>query len=711
MKKATISGATVCLFIAASLGSSAAYAQEVDPVGQVQAAFEDMSGWLGEGESGQGWHSYLKSDELRAQLAAGDKADKEVVGQVLEQYSSGAAGLSSRRFVAVRRGLEEWLAVLSLPKAHEVPALVREASAGFTPVSPSEVRSSLQQVRGALVPLGYLLRGTNGQGWRRFLGWDALESQLSEAEPDMEVLEAIADKFASGQRGLELPRFQAVGTALADYVTKLRVAHDPEAEQHYGEQLEALASALEAFQRKPDGAQLETAAKALQWLEDRGQAAEVAEHVRRHFFKPNLRIELSAGLVTFGFSRGERTEPTEVNDLVGSSRVRGSGTSTSTVESILVPHPRVAVIHNIMTGVTRLGSTAAGDNGVTVRSTSLTDYSAIKQLSISPNGFRDYPATARARTTSEIQSINPGGYPYDRVRSAVYERLPGNQRAAARRAEQRIRTKMDRNWSERTAEANKSFHSRFRKPLVDLGAFPSELRFSTLTDRMRVVGREARPGEPSAATEPPERIAGHDMFVRVHETMANNMWRAMYGGRTMTQDEFNAEMQQFFGESERFQRDEDEVPWEMTFDAESPMTMMFGDGTLTMTIRATRFRSGDAPFQNHAMNMTAKYKVVRSGGGSKAVRQGDVVVLPPGYVVGKSGTLSAGQLGVRRQLLKLSDDMFDKELLGDGIELSGDWEEAGTLQLKHMQTHGDWLSLGWKLESTTTAKKETAEEE
>ncbi len=80
---------------------------------EARVAYEELIDWLAGSPHLQGWRDYLASRELEQQLRRADAADPAVVSRVLSQYSSGAAGLDHRQFVAVRLALRSWLAALS----------------------------------------------------------------------------------------------------------------------------------------------------------------------------------------------------------------------------------------------------------------------------------------------------------------------------------------------------------------------------------------------------------------------------------------------------------------------------------------------------------------------------------------------------------------------------------------------------------------------
>ena len=52
--------------------------------------------------------------------------------------------------------------------------------------------------------------------------------------------------------------------------------------------------------------------------------------------------------------------------------------------------------------------------------------------------------------------------------------------------------------------------------------------------------------------------------------------------------------------------------------------------------------------------------------------------------------------------------LFKEEIAGEGISLSGKWENAGKLRLRQLDCLNGWIALGWEKPSkdVRTAKKE-----
>src|SRR5687768_18530643 len=106
--------------VALLLGATTGRAERPLAEAQVQRSLDELQTWIGGGAKGEGWAKFLKTDLLTAELAKGEQANKQAVGEVLAQYESGKPGLDRPRFQAVREALVAWNAQLQQPVPQEL---------------------------------------------------------------------------------------------------------------------------------------------------------------------------------------------------------------------------------------------------------------------------------------------------------------------------------------------------------------------------------------------------------------------------------------------------------------------------------------------------------------------------------------------------------------------------------------------------------------
>src|SRR5262249_6445857 len=157
----------------------------------------------------------------------------------------------------------------------------------------------------------------------------------------------------------------------------------------------------------------------------------------------------------------------------GSSRTEGQTVAR------LKPYDHVAVIHNEFRGTTSSRTTAYASQA-TVYSRGTTTIHAITQIALDRHGFKEYPTTAAADTTSYTENIDSAYQAQASQR--VESNRPENNARSSRRAEDSIRERMDRETAKQIAEANADFDRRYVNPLTRYDAYPADLRFSSTAD-------------------------------------------------------------------------------------------------------------------------------------------------------------------------------------------------------------------------------------
>jgi hypothetical protein len=678
----------------------------------VRQAHDSLTRWLGSDENAANWKSYLMSDELTGQLQRGRKADRQVVKAIVAKYSGNTPGLSLVPFAAVRDALRAWQTELATPTADDLPQAARDAKTDFRPPTAQEVARAKTSTQRALDALETFVGSSSG--WRTVLKLDDLHAELKKPQPEPDVLAEVLRRFTRDYRGLEMRQFTAVRDSLADYLWKVRIAQDAKAEATYKEQLDSLADALTAYRASQKLSDLEKAARAIRWLEDRGQAPLMTKVARQTYWKPNVYVEISAPVVVYGFEEKiDETEP--INEYRNNAQVVGSSRTVGPTVAKLKPFDRVGVIHNEFEGATYSRSTAYASQA-TVYSRATTTIHAIKQISIDRNGFHDYPTTAAASTQSYTEGID-SAYA-SQASQRVEASRPENNDRASRKAENNIRERLDRETRKQLDEANADYYRQFVNPLTKYDAFPGELHFSTTGDALVVKGTQAMGALLAATGEPPPSPEKRDLVRRTHQSWMNNTAWAMYAGRTVPEEEFRKELTDVLGrEPKRLKRTNENPPWTITFEADSPISVQLGQGTVLVSLHGTSFKSGKSRAQDIPMNVTASYTVAKDDKGPKYVRQGKLQVFPPDVVakfdkdgdgflnrdeedaLNKSGTqLTAGQSSLRGQLEDDFANLFEPEIRPEPQTLSGRWKSLGQLKPDYLAISPGWMTIGYMID-------------
>lgn len=689
---ATVAIAVVCFVL-----TGAARADESQE--QLRSALESMHSWVDSSDHGEGWRKFLRSSELSAQLNSGSGIDQKLLGEILAKYETDTPGLDRPRFVAVREALGAWLTQMNRPELstrEQLPEFVLASAQEFRPIPAQDVAAARKDVTKAITQLErYLGQGSaNTQAWHAYLQWDALKEEMAKEQPDLKRLGGMYRLYVENYEGLELPVFSNIGDSLLRYGALATMSKQANLDAWYGQQIETLAKTLESYAAKPNNQDNETIGRILSQLESANQAEEVVAAVRRHYSTPNLLVRASSTLVGAGIARDVDQVDKITDNILGTS-IHGTGHTVGHVSLQFVPNSEQAEMETVLSAKTT--SKTVGYNGpVTIYAGGVTTIDARKKMLIDEDGISGLPATCQARTNSNVHSLDAG-----RIASKIaWKRIAQSKgkanRIAASHAEARVRGRLDREAAPMIADANKSFATHYRNPMLRLRQYPSLLKLTTDTDYLYVTALQANRSQIAAPSAPSELPGETDLAARVHETLMNNLIEGLLGGRTVNDDSMRQAIMDLRGElPEKFQEKEDQDPWSITFAKRDPITVSLDGNGFEITIRGSRYTSGDRKYS--AMNVHAAYTFALTAEGALFTRQGQVEILPPGFKEGED-RLSASQLALTKILEKKFVKVFSEEIKAEGIELPGKWAHLGRLKPVELTSEAGWLNIAWNIE-------------
>lgn len=589
----------------------------------------------------------------------------------------------------------------------DLAALVHQSKQSAVRASRQQLESSRSHLAAAVDRLRQYLDsgGANGTAWKRYLRFDDLSAAVRHPDSvDRETLEDVYIRFRADQVGLELPVFHEVALALRDWLDAVDRQSHPVAQEDLDRRLEQLTAQLETFQRQRDADELAKIAAALGWLSRHGQAGSLVSALRQRLSRPNLHVHLSQRLITAATDR-TADDVEQVRDMILGTTVIGRGHTLGHVRTRLVPSERYALLETVIEAVNE--AQTVGYNGpARVGSLSRTELTGRKRFMLDANGFAVWPASATAQTTSRTYGVwsNKHGCVDRLVRRVAQKRL-GQQKAsseqvAAQHARGRLERRLDGEANRQLAQSNANYLGRLRNPLFRTGHLPRELRFSTTADDLQLVALHDGPARLAAPLPPPEPNGGLAMSVRLHESLANNLAEDFLAGRTLDQEQLDQLVVRLFGRvPKQLADDERRGPWSLTFAAHDPITLRIASDAAMVTIRGRRFASEDREFRT-PMNITARYRLLREHDAVRAVREGEIEVLPPGFTPGRR---IPPRLSTVRSLLKRRfENIFTPEIASQGLVLPGQWSRAGRLDLVQLDARDGWLALGW----VTSAERE-----
>jgi hypothetical protein len=712
---------------------------------EVSASLNELETWLATSDHGPAWNQYLQTETLRAQLAATDGADADKVRTILARYKSDVAGLDRRRFVAVRAAMADWLVQLSLPSADDLSAAAVAAKGQFVAPSDDDIAQSHQQAVRALGELERFLNRNRARaaGWKTYLKWDDVTGALASDKPDLDALKFAADQLANDHAGLEKQRFLAARRALRQVVDRRRVLlNTAGARKTYEKYATDVAAMLKEYDSQASHYESVEIARRLGFMQRLGQGDQLIAAVRHHYAHPNLVAYINSDIATAGMET-EIDEPTEVRDTIQGAYVVANGHTTGAVRATLVPDPARAVFELAMTGVTEAKAVAHA-RSVRVFSTSTTQLNATKRVYFSPDGLTSDPADASASSSNRFTGVSaPRQFVEKLAWKQAHKKKSSAEAEASRKAARKLRGRVDEQAAEQLSDANESYLTQFRNPLLRREAFPERFDVYTDGDAVRIKMLQATAEQLAAPSPPAAPVPDADMAVRLHESVINNFAAAFLGGVTMVSegapeevvaalkrraaDVQIAKQGEGLGQFQQKRLDKvnqrrkaegkpplkeqtvDDDDWfAITFAQRDPVSVEFRNGTVKFTIRGVRFlgpqqvEPTSAKDTSDDFSISAAYTIAKDQYGGLTLTMADpkkdlnVIWSPVERGVKNVGL---GNVGVKAKLQK----RFGKLLLGENnenavieifpLELPGNWAKLGELKYTVAESKGGWMSI------------------
>lgn len=583
------------------------------------------------------------------------------------------------------------------------PASIEElcaaAKQAYSPLKAADLEKAKTALLEKIAFLEDRLRedGENGQEWNTYLKLDKLKEQLAAAGgPQAETLAKIQERFDAENAGLNLIWFAEVRRTLWRYRTIDEALKNPELQKGFEGLMGELPARLKQYAESPTANLSDQIGAVAAWVEMIGQAEMLLAAIDENYRRPNLLLSASHNFVAAGMSREiDREEP--ITDCILGMYIRGDGRTTGTLTVETIPNGGEAIIEMLMEG--RTESKNVGSRGaVRVYSDAITTFTARKRIFVNGDEIHSEPATCEAECDTTITGIcatNGMRLVENVARKRVSQNFCQAQWIAARHAEDRVCRQFDAQAEELLAEANQSYADSFREPLWQRGLFPNKMQIASTDSGIDVTALAAEADQLAASSEPPQAPAS-DLALRMHESFVNNLAAEALAGRTLGEEEMLSMLKDALGRvPEHFQAEAGEAPWAITFAAKQPLVFIAKDNGFTIVIHTDAFARGDSEYPG--MDITAVYKIEKTADGYKAVRQGEVSILPPGFEVGKDTRLSVRQQTLRELIGRRFDKAFRKEIIPEPLELTGRWKKLGKLPLSHWQTADGWIITTWKL--------------
>lgn len=581
--------------------------------------------------------------------------------------------------------------------------LIDDARNQFLPPDSIQVAQPRRQLLASIRKLDDWLSkaGENGKRWKKYFDLDQARRLAEQEDPltaeDFSRLYHELGQCHQGYPGLELSPITGYAAAVERYAS-LREAAAPTAKADF----ERALSVIEETLKSGDVSQPKLLfAASVDQLRRWRQAPQLVAQIEKHYSRPNLLVQVSRSVAAAGIDRDLRPETMPVQDSILGASIHGFARARGHANLALVPSTGVAMF-DVLIDVQHDSRNVSTQGPVSVSSVGHTELRARKRVLLDDTGLRVYPAMSSASIYGRITGV--GTYRHG-LRGRITRRV-GARRAAERKptveailaqhAEAKLNQRVEKSLAKYLYDVHQWYRDRFWLRLVRNGEVPNPMRFSTTTNSVLLVARQANKGHLAASTDPPALERGLDVAVRIHESFVNNTSCGMLAGKDRTIKEFRDYLAGLFGRPTSVPSKPEPSSPRIRFDSAEPVAFHFTQGGADLSIRGAAFNFGEN-WTEIPMNITVRYIFERDGLGLKLIRRGQVEVLPPGFIKGER--LSIPELALRKQIMdqvpQMLSDLEGRKAWSQGLNFPGAWSDVGPMRLQQFSSEEGWLVLGW----------------
>ena len=639
----------------------------------------------------------LKYDALESLLRQGVTAKKSDIAKLRDHYIETIPEFNKKTRLSaeqIRQALEQWVQSLPSQDLKQILEQLKKQPPAFTPITDGQVTNARTALDASLANMtAFLNAGEVAFDWKEQLQWGLLQEELAKEKPNPARMQASLNGFYGAEVvGLESPEFTNVRTALRAYMNATFFKNNPNSKAMYEAQIGNLITALENY---TDHANNDTAwqvGRIIGWLDRAGQASEIQQQIRYHFYQPNIYVHVSQNLISAGeLMEVDETEQLKMTvkglDVVGEARLRGQ------ISFQIAESQEKATLRVILDG-TAISRNVAEKSGVTVVTRGTTTLQATKLVSFDGDGFTTEPAQAEATTKLELDSIDGPSSTHESIAKSKFIKMRSqNEKDASAVAVESVTTKMDSQVLELLANVIDGYQDKVRNPLIRRGGFPVNVNSTSTQDYIRLNMLQTGRYQLASPTDPPALNKGTDVALRLHESFVRNFTEVVLGGVELTDEKLVEHMTDLGAEiPEELKTGKGKKSWAITFSNTQPISVSFRDNQLEIAIQGRQFRDG-AKVINDKIRIAATYNVLKTDEGMQLVREGDVDV----RFMGKT-SLTVGQVAMKTVMSKKFNAFFKDDIVGKGgIALPGNWASAGNLILQQIVSDNGWLMLSYNL--------------
>lgn len=724
---------------------TAAYADDPADTSRLESALNELDAWIGPAAKGDRWRTFLHSEELRRQIAAGANADLEQVTGIAQKYHSGIAGLELRRFAAVRQALDAWLESLIAHSDQSLSDLVWTLRGEHQPLTnerfAAERKSLCASTQALLAEIESLPGDTN---WKEYLRWELLEPHF---EDDCEInretlqqLDAVLRRFHTDEPGLELPVFTETALAIERYRELAfwnALARRRDTSAIYETYVKQLQEQLRRHEESPTVETERQIGKSLAVIDYLGHAPALVKVIRARYDQPNVMAHVSLDALNRLPQPVYQIQP--VRDCILGANVRGTAQTSGDV--MFVSHEsdnHIALDVHLAGHITT--NTLGYRKPVVVSTTGHTNYSAMKRLTISDQRFDASDAFVSASTRNRTNSIRKTGGKFGKkfvekiAWKKVREKKAQGERIAAQKARRRVASGFDERVIEALTQGRVNYEGKIQFPIIRRGFVSDYTHFTSTTNALMAHLSLATGRQIATSSRPPERNPKNDITVQMHETAINNFLPSVLSGVIMVQDvedqpqRLEGDVPEWLKKAAAEKRAEGEPgdptpadptpadvieegleekfrPYRLELNSEHPASVSFNDNVMTLRLRFAKVipntQEDKPPLDN--WDFLVSYKVTDRDGTIALTRVGEIEVFPTGFDPRWDTKLSSEQVGYRNNLARNLNrranqgEGFPQEIIVPQIKLSNEGKPTREFKLRQLDCDDGWLTVGYQV--------------
>ena len=715
----------------------AAYAGDPADTIRLEASLNELDAWIGPAAKGDKWRAYLRTEELRRQIAAGADADLEPVAGVLQQYSSGIAGLEMRRFATVRRELQNWFQSLVEHSSEDLASLVWTLRGEHRPMTDERFAAVRRELRDRVRELERVIATSKIENhWREFLRWDLLEPHFQDDvainRQSLENLDAVLRRFHSDRPGMEQPAFTRTAGAIERYRELAfwnALARRRDTSGIYENYVKRLQEQMRRHLEAPTVETTRQIGKTLGMIECQGQSPALLAAVRSRYSQPNVVAEVSVEALNGLAEPICKMQP--VRDCILGANVRGSALTSGEVSfASYESGDHISLGINLTGHITT--NTVGYKKPVQVKTTGHTNYAASKRLTLSDERFHATSARVSARTNNHTYSVKKTGGKIGRrliekiAWKKVRESKAKGERIAAQKARRRVSESFDEKVLEALTQGRKNYDGKFRTPMLRRGFILDQMHFASTAGVLMAQVSLATDKQISTDAVPPAKNLGNDITVQVHETAVNNYLPFLLSGVGMSQEaqdqpqQLEGDVPEWLKKAAAEKKDADAPtpaeampeelrepfkPYRLVFNSEHPASASFDESRLTLRLRFavlyTNLNDDQAPLEN--WDFVVVYQLEQRDDEIVLRRMGDIEVFPTGFDPRWDRKLTGEQVGYRNNLARninkraARGEGFPAEIVVPRLKLSDEAGPAREFRLRQLECDDGWLTVGYQV--------------